>query len=65
VAHGYADGINPQAFVIVNDKLYLNLTHGINHAWIRSGLKGIHDGDQKWPALARQLVERGDKYWAD
>ena len=65
MAHGYADGILPQAFVIVNDKLYLNLTHGINNAWIRSGLNGIHSGDQKWPELAQRLVKQGDKYWAE
>lgn len=64
MAHGYADGINPKAFVIVNDKLYLNLTHGINRAWISTGMGGVRDGDNKWPALATRLAKKGG-YWND
>jgi hypothetical protein len=48
----------------VNDKLYLNLTHGINRAWIRSGQGGINDGDREWPRIAGKLF-RKDGYWND
>tara|TARA_B100000315_G_scaffold258745_1_gene311956 strand:- start:7657 stop:7818 length:162 start_codon:yes stop_codon:yes gene_type:complete len=53
----------------VNDKLYLNLTHGINNAWIRTGQRGITSGDRYWPGIAEKLTPK-DKdgkrpYWND
>ena len=64
MAHGYADDIDPGAFVIVNDKLYLNLTRGINRAWIRSGQGGIKSGDKEWPEIVGILVKKSG-YWND
>ena len=64
MAHGYADDIDPDAFVIVNDKLYLNLTRGINRAWIRAGKRGIKSGDNEWPGIVGKLAKKGD-YWND
>jgi hypothetical protein len=39
----------------VNDKLYLNLTHGINDSWIRIGRRGIKAGDGYWPNIVKKL----------
>jgi hypothetical protein len=65
--HGYADGINPEAYVIVNDKLYLNLTQGINNAWINVGKHGIVDADRYWPKLVRKMgpkdTDGNRPYW--
>ncbi len=48
----------------MNDKLYLNLTHGINNAWVRAGARGIRSGDKLWPGLVAKLGKK-DSYWGD
>ncbi|MDP7100218.1 MAG: hypothetical protein QF394_09045 [Rhodospirillales bacterium] len=53
----------------MNDKLYLNLTHGINNAWINIGQRGIKSGDRYWPGIVKKLMPK-DKdgkrpYWND
>ena len=48
----------------MNDKLYLNLTHGINRAWINAGRRGIRSGDKEWPDIVGKLAKKGD-YWND
>jgi len=51
----------------VNDKLYLNLTHGINSAWISSGARGIKSGDGYWPKIVKKLGPKDEDgkrpYW--
>jgi hypothetical protein len=48
----------------VNDKLYLNLTKGINDAWINIGQRGIKSGDKYWPNLVANMGKK-DSYWND
>ena len=48
----------------MNDKLYLNLTHGINRAWISAGKRGIRSGDKEWRDIVGKLAKKGD-YWND
>ncbi len=61
MAHGYADGINPRAFAIVNGKLYLNLTRGINRSFLRSAAANITSGDKRWPRV-RALLTKNERY---
>lgn len=50
----------------MNDKLYLNLTDGINNAFIRAAGRKIKAGDQAWASLSKKLnSEPKDAYWRD
>ena len=50
----------------MNDKLYLNLTNGINNAFIRSAKRSIKQGDGYWVSLREKIQQRPKgKYWAD
>ncbi len=64
MAHGYADGIDPTAFAIVNGKLYLNLTHSIHAAWLRRAAGSIKSGDKVWASLGPRLAQKKG-YWND
>lgn len=64
MAHGYADGIIPEAFAIVNGKLYLNLTRGINNAFLARAGRSIAAGDKVWPGLRERLGKKRG-YWTD
>jgi hypothetical protein len=51
-AGGYKADIDPQAFSIVSDKLYLNYDKGIQAKW-QSDVPGyIRKADEKWPQVS-------------
>ena len=48
----------------MNDKLYLNLTNGINNAFIRAAGRKIKAGDEAWVRLSEKLnTQEKDAYW--
>ena len=56
---GQAYAIDPTAWRVVNDKLYLNFSHDIQSKWEKDIPGFIADGDKKWPELKKDLALRG------
>jgi YHS domain-containing protein len=52
VANGYTAKIDPEAFTVVDDKLYLNFSKGVRSRWERDVPGNITKGDANWPALS-------------
>jgi YHS domain-containing protein len=53
-AGGYKAAIDPAAFTIVNDKLYLSYNQDVRKKW-RADMPGfIVKADKNWPAVAKQ-----------
>ncbi len=52
VSQGYTAPIDPQAFSVVDDKLYLNFSKGVRSRWAKDIPGNIKKGDANWPALA-------------
>ncbi len=53
VSRGYTADIDPNAWRIVDDKLYLNLSPRVQTLWERDVPGNISRADQNWPRLAR------------
>ena len=51
VAHGTTAGIDPQAWTIVDGKLYLNLSPDVQREWQKDVPGYIAKADRNWPAL--------------
>lgn len=51
VSKGHTAGINPEAWKIVDGKLYLNYNKWVQGKWAREAPKRIEDGNRHWPAL--------------
>ena len=49
VAQGFTAGIDPDAWHIENDKLYLNYSNRIRRRWLRDVPGNITKGDANWP----------------
>ncbi len=54
VANGYKAKIEPDAFTIVNGKLYLNYDQSIQRRWRRDIPGHIRKGDRNWPEVAKK-----------
>ena len=54
VANGYKAKIEPDAFSIVNDKLYLNYDQSIQRRWLRDVPGYIKKGDRNWPEVSKK-----------
>ncbi len=54
VAGGYKAKIEPDAFTIVNGKLYLNYDQSIQRRWRRDIPGYIREGDRNWPEVAKK-----------
>jgi len=52
VANGYKAKIEPDAFTIVDGKLYLNYDRGIQRRWRRDIPGYISKGDRNWPQVS-------------
>jgi len=54
-AYGMSEGhkapTDPNAFTIVNDKLYLNYNPKVKELWNKNQAKRIEDADKNWPVL--------------
>jgi YHS domain-containing protein len=54
VARGYKAAIDPAAFTIVNNKLYLNYNNTVQKQW-RADIPGfVAQADKNWPEVATQ-----------
>lgn len=55
VSQGYTAAIDPEAWKIVDGKLYLNYSKGIQQRWAEDIPARIREADANWPSLkARQ-----------
>ena len=54
VGNGYTADIDPEAWSIVNGKLYLNYSLKVRETWIKDQVNLIAKGDQNWPKLAKK-----------
>ena len=51
VSHGYTADTDPEAWKIVDGKLYLNYSKDIQKKWSQDIPKYIEDGNRNWPGL--------------
>lgn len=52
VAQGYTAPIDPEAFTVHDDRLYLNFSKGVRSRWERDIPGNIEKGDANWPTLS-------------
>lgn len=52
VSKGYTAPIDPQAFSVVDDKLYLNYSKSVRNIWSKDIPGNIVKGDSNWPKLS-------------
>jgi YHS domain-containing protein len=57
VANGYTAKIDPQAWAVVDDKLYLNYSLDVQKQWQADVPGNITKGDANWPGIRGQLVD--------
>ncbi|HEX8027103.1 MAG TPA: YHS domain-containing (seleno)protein [Vicinamibacterales bacterium] len=55
VSRGYAVDIDPQAFSIVDGRLYLNYSKGVQRTWNQDRAGYIDKARRNWPALSTTL----------
>jgi YHS domain-containing protein len=53
-AGGYKAAIDPAAFTVVNDKLYLNYNQDVRKKWSADIPGFVAKADKNWPAVAKQ-----------
>lgn len=53
-AGGYKAAIQPAAFTIVDDKLYLNYNQDVQKQWRRDIAGYVLTADRKWPEVSKQ-----------
>jgi YHS domain-containing protein len=54
VGNNYTAGIDPEAYTLVGDKLYLNYSLDIQKEWEAKRDGYITSGDQNWPGLLKK-----------
>lgn len=54
VSQGYTAGIDPDAWKIVDGKLYLNYSKDVQKDWEADIAGNIRKGDQNWPKLLKE-----------
>jgi hypothetical protein len=54
VARGYKAAIDPAAFTIVNNKLYLNYNNAVQKQWSTDIPGFVAQADKNWPTVAKQ-----------
>lgn len=55
VSQGYTAEIDPDAWKIVGDKLYLNYSPGVQRRWAKDIPGNIAKGDANWPGIKAKL----------
>ncbi len=64
VKEGYLASVDPEAWRIVDGKLYLNYSAGVQRQWQGDIAGNIVQGDQNWPAaLASDTVNESGQSW--
>ncbi len=56
VSEGYTASIDPEAWSIVDGKLYLNYSKSVRQLWSKDIPGRIRKGDRNWPGLKRKLL---------
>ena len=51
VSEGHTASIDPEAWKIVEGKLYLNYSKGVQKKWLADTTGRIQSGDKNWPTL--------------
>ena len=51
VANGYTASTDPEAFSVVNDKLYLNYSKSVRDRWSQDIAGNIAKADANWPGV--------------
>jgi YHS domain-containing protein len=51
VSQGHAVNIDPEAWAVIDGKLYLNYSKSVKNTWSKSIPKYIEDANHNWPAL--------------
>lgn len=51
VSEGHTASIDPEAWKIVDGKLYLNYSKGVQKKWAEDQLRRIDVGNKNWPSL--------------
>ncbi|MGD8326948.1 MAG: YHS domain-containing (seleno)protein [Sphingomonadales bacterium] len=51
VSHGYTASADPQAWRIIDDKLYLNYNKPTQAEWLKDTATYIVDGNENWPSV--------------
>jgi len=54
VSNGYTADVDPEAWKIIDGKLYLNYSKSIQRKWEQDVVKRIDDANRNWPGLSRQ-----------
>jgi len=54
VSRGYAVDIDPNAWTIVDGRLYLNYSKSVQRTWDKDRATYIQKADANWPAIAAQ-----------
>jgi hypothetical protein len=57
VAHGYTADADPQAWKVVNGKLYLNYNEDVRKLWERDVPGFLQRSEQNWPQFLKQKPE--------
>jgi YHS domain-containing protein len=55
VSQGYTASTVPEAWKVVDDKLYLNYSKGVQTTWEQDILGNIKLADNNWPGIAKDL----------
>ena len=55
VSKNYTADIDPHAWTVVGDKLYVNYSKGIRSSWLKNFESRITKGDKNWPGLKAKL----------
>lgn len=58
VSRGYAVDIDPEAFAIVDGRLYLNYSKRVQQTWNRDRTGYIEKARQNWPKIATDLEKK-------
>ena len=53
LAHGFTKETNPDAWSIVDDKLYLNLSEGVQRKWLSDVRGNIQRANRNWPKVLK------------
>jgi len=54
-ASGYLASTDPEAWEIVNGKLYMNYSRSVHSRWTRNKAANIAKGDENWPEIQRKF----------
>jgi YHS domain-containing protein len=57
VANGYTAKIDPQAWAVVDDKLYLNYSLDVQQQWRQDVPGNISKADANWPGIRDELAD--------